>query len=151
MEWERNNQLICFLLFKALIFGKDVHTILLRENMEQEMATQSCILVWEILWTEEPAGLCLVAIIWDGGASEEMTRRQVSSLPFYLISRVAQWEKCIFSPYFLKRGGLWNVGHPMLTSQWRTRILHSCSSSLNIRRGGWGRPHFLYRQQNLGE
>ena len=25
--------------------------------MEQEMATQSCILIWEILWTEEPAGL----------------------------------------------------------------------------------------------
>ena len=25
--------------------------------MEQEMKTKSCILVWEILWTEEPPGL----------------------------------------------------------------------------------------------
>ena len=31
---------------------------LARENtLEQEMATHSSVLVWEILWTEEPGGL----------------------------------------------------------------------------------------------
>ena len=27
------------------------------DSLEKEMATHSCILVWEILWTEEPGGL----------------------------------------------------------------------------------------------
>ena len=32
------------------------------DPLEKEMATHSCILVWEILWTEEPGGLQAVGL-----------------------------------------------------------------------------------------
>ena len=50
--------------------------------------------------------MCLVAMIWDDAALEEMTVRQVLSLALYLIITVVRSEKCIFSPYSLKHGGI---------------------------------------------
>ena len=32
------------------------------DPLEKEMATHSCILVWEILWAEEPGGLQAVGL-----------------------------------------------------------------------------------------
>ena len=32
----------------------------LARSLEKEMATHSCILAWEIAWTEEPGGLCFM-------------------------------------------------------------------------------------------
>ena len=34
-----------------------VQALVLEDPLEEEMATESSILAWEILWTEEPGGL----------------------------------------------------------------------------------------------
>ena len=34
-----------------------VHSLVWEDPLEEEMATHSCILAWEIPWTEEPGGL----------------------------------------------------------------------------------------------
>ena len=51
-----------FLVVAACNAG-DLHLIPGREDpLEKEMATQSSILAWEVLWTEEPGGATVLRV-----------------------------------------------------------------------------------------
>ena len=44
-----------------------VRSLSWEDPLEEEMATDSSILAWEIPWTEEPGGLQSMALHWEHG------------------------------------------------------------------------------------
>ena len=44
-----------------------------QDSLEEEIATHSCILAWEIPWTEEPGGL---QSMWSPGVGRDLAVKQ---------------------------------------------------------------------------